>query len=195
MNRLSIFALATLLSTCFANAEPVYIGQGQKLRPIDVARALAGENFRPQLRMRGLEMGTGTEAVALGADGSSAPAPAAPAAPAQSGTGLDVAIAFAFDSDRLLPDAFAVLDSMAEGIKLTDPTRPVQIIGHTDATGSESYNLSLSQRRAHAVRSYLVEKHGIDAARLHGEGRGERELLTPNSPANGKNRRVGFALG
>jgi outer membrane protein OmpA-like peptidoglycan-associated protein len=193
MNRIALVVLSALLAVPFASADPVYIAQGQKLRPIDVARALAGDHFKPKLRMRGLEMGSGNESVALGGDVSSAPvtAEAAPSA----GAGLDVAIAFAFDSDRLLPEAHVTLDSMAEGIKLIDPTRPVHIVGHTDAIGSDTYNLNLSQRRAQSVLRYLVEKHGIAPARLHGQGRGEAELLTPTAPANAKNRRVGFALG
>jgi outer membrane protein OmpA-like peptidoglycan-associated protein len=195
MNRLSLLAFALLAST-LAGADPVYVGQGQKLRPIDVARALAGENFKPVLRRRGLEMGAGVEPIALDAT-VAAPASASAPAPAEqsTGSGLDVAIAFAFDSDQLLPAAHATLDSLAEGIKLIDPTRPVHIVGHTDAVGSELYNLDLSERRAIAVKRYLIEKHGIAAARLHGQGRGESELLLPAAPANGKNRRVGFALG
>jgi outer membrane protein OmpA-like peptidoglycan-associated protein len=195
MNRIALFALTALLAAPIASADPVYIAQGQKLRPIDVARALAGDDFKPRLRMRGLEMGSGNEPVALGADVSTAPTSAAVEAAPSTGGGLDVAIAFAFDSDQLLPAAHATLDSMAEGIKMIDPTRPVHVVGHTDAIGSDVYNLSLSQRRAASVVRYLVEKHGIAAARLHGEGRGESDLLTPSAPANAKNRRVGFALG
>jgi outer membrane protein OmpA-like peptidoglycan-associated protein len=189
----ALVAACGLFVSSLAGADPVYIGQGEKLRPIDVARALAGENFKPSLRRRGLEMEPSVEPTALDASERSA----APVASAErsTGAGLDVAIAFAFDSDQLLPDAHTTLDALAEGIKLIDPTRPVHIVGHTDAIGSEPYNFSLSERRAVAVKRYLVEKHGIAAARLHGQGRGERELLLPNAPASGKNRRVGFALG
>ncbi len=71
------------------------------------------------------------------------------------------------------------------------PDRNVTIEGHTDSVGSEEYNLSLSQRRADAVKSYLVHQ-GIAAARFTTAGLGEGSPVAGNDSAGGRqlNRRV-----
>jgi outer membrane protein OmpA-like peptidoglycan-associated protein len=63
------------------------------------------------------------------------------------------------------------------------------VAGHTDAKGSAPYNKQLSQRRAEAVKGYLVSK-GIDAKRLDAVGYGSEHLLTPDRPEDPTNRRV-----
>ena len=80
---------------------------------------------------------------------------------------------FAFDSADILPAARAQLDALADGIKLLAPESIVTVEGHTDAVGSDAYNLELSRARARAVRDYLVQRHGVDAARLKTVGYGE----------------------
>ena len=67
----------------------------------------------------------------------------------------------------------------------------LEIQGHTDADGSDAYNLDLSDRRAKSVVAWLVAK-GIDAGRLQGEGKGEAAPVASNATADGKalNRRV-----
>ena len=192
-NRLSAitFASLVLLSPIMLAAESAYYGPGEVPRPIDVARALAGNQFRPSVKMRGISLDAGIQAASLG---EAAPEPTHSDA-SEHAQGLDVAVLFAFDSDAILQGSFPALDSLAEGIKLLDAAKTVQIIGHTDATGAEPYNLQLSKRRANAVRDYLIKNHGIAAARLYGTGKGESEPLLPNAPTNAKNRRVSFALG
>lgn len=71
------------------------------------------------------------------------------------------------------------------------PERTVLIEGYTDSIGSEDYNLGLSQRRADAVRSYLV-KQGIVSTRLSASGKGESSPIGDNSSNTGRqqNRRV-----
>ena len=66
------------------------------------------------------------------------------------------------------------------------------IVGHTDSIGDENYNLALSQRRAEAVKEYLVSTYSVDPLRLITIGRGESELLDPGNPDNPINRRVEF---
>jgi outer membrane protein OmpA-like peptidoglycan-associated protein len=190
----TLLAAACLIAFTGATADPVYYGKGAVPRPIDVAKALMGAQYQPKMRMRGVDLGgNASEPVALG---QSATAEIAPQnEPSPGAQGLDVAIQFGFDSDRLLSESFATLDSLAEGIKLTPTGQAVTIFGHTDATGSELYNQILSERRANAVRSYLIEKHGISPGKLQSFGRGEGQLLLPQAPFNGKNRRVGFAIG
>jgi OmpA-OmpF porin, OOP family len=74
-------------------------------------------------------------------------------------------------------------------------TRQAEIVGHTDAIGTEAYNDRLSQRRAEAVRNFFVSQ-GIAAARISVAGKGEREPVAPNTTAEGRvqNRRVEVTL-
>ncbi|MBL8438158.1 MAG: OmpA family protein [Zoogloeaceae bacterium] len=83
---------------------------------------------------------------------------------------------FDFDKATLRPEGKAKLDdlaSKAQGIKL----EVILAVGHTDRLGSDSYNQSLSEKRAAAVKSYLVSK-GIEPNRVYTEGKGEKQPVT-----------------
>jgi len=103
---------------------------------------------------------------------------------------VDLEVRFEFDSADLTPMAQAVLDNLATA--LTTDLAPYRFVleGHTDAVGSDVYNLELSERRAQAVRSYLREFYRIDPERMTTIGKGERELLLPDQPTAAPNRRV-----
>ncbi len=73
---------------------------------------------------------------------------------------------------------------------LEEPQVKLQVEGHTDALGSDEYNLMLSQRRAQSVAASLVQ-HGVTPARLVVLGKGEGEPLTANANSP-QNRRVQF---
>ena len=103
---------------------------------------------------------------------------------------VDLEVRFAFDSATLTPMARAVLDNLATALTTDLASYRFVLEGHTDAVGSDRYNLSLSQRRAQAVRDYLHELYRIDAGRLTAVGKGENELLLPDQPAAAPNRRV-----
>jgi outer membrane protein OmpA-like peptidoglycan-associated protein len=62
--------------------------------------------------------------------------------------------------------------------------------GSTDAKGSETYNQGLSERRADAVKRFLLEQYGIDAGNLVTVGYGKTHLKNPAEPLSGENRRV-----
>jgi outer membrane protein OmpA-like peptidoglycan-associated protein len=64
------------------------------------------------------------------------------------------------------------------------------IEAHTDALGSDSYNLTLSERRARAVWACLHDFYQVEGARMTAVGKGEQELLLPDQPAAAPNRRV-----
>ena len=70
--------------------------------------------------------------------------------------------------------------------------RTIVIEGHTDASGSDRYNQHLSERRALAVKRYLVDRYGVDASRLSVVGFGEQRLHDRARPHGGINRRVQF---
>ena len=90
-----------------------------------------------------------------------------------------------------LPDLLrAQLDRFAEVLRGKRGTgRVVRIEGHADATGSEDVNLPLSQKRAEAVKDYLV-KNGADPSMLQAVGMGSKALKVTKDPAAAENRRV-----
>jgi OOP family OmpA-OmpF porin len=99
-------------------------------------------------------------------------------------------INFEFDSTELTTDSKAILDSVAEALQHFEDAE-VEVAGHTDSRGGESYNLTLSQSRADSVRSYLIDK-GVAESRLVAKGHGENAPVADNSTEEGraKNRRV-----
>ncbi len=99
-----------------------------------------------------------------------------------------------FDSDRVKSEAQANLRNLAASLK-EYPNSNLLIVGHTDAKGSDDYNMSLSQRRAQAAAQYLVTQ-GVDAARVQTLGLGETEPKASNdTEANmALNRRVEVAI-
>ena len=86
------------------------------------------------------------------------------------------------------------LDKLAEVLKNNMDTN-INIYGHTDSKGTDAYNLSLSERRAAAVKSYLISQ-GVSATRMMTMGVGEKEPVASNTTDAGRaeNRRVEFAI-
>jgi len=121
-----------------------------------------------------------------------APAPAPRPAPAPVASKVTYAADAFFDFDKavLKPEGKAKLDDLAgkvSGIAL----EVVIAVGHTDSTGAASYNQTLSNRRAEAVKAYLVSK-GIESNRIYTEGKGLTQPVADNKTKEGraKNRRV-----
>ena len=121
-----------------------------------------------------------------------APAPAARPAPAPvRGTVVIQADAlFDFDKSVLRPDGKKNIDDALARLRGVD-LEMVIATGHTDAIGSDAYNQRLSERRAAAVKDYLVSK-GIAASKITTIGKGESQPVATNKTAEGrqKNRRV-----
>lgn len=105
---------------------------------------------------------------------------------------LDIPSDISFDSGRadIKPRLRSVLDTFANGL-VKNPTATINIIGHTDNTGSDAINNPLSLNRAVATRDYLAAR-GVAASRFSVDGRGSREPIASNSTATdkAKNRRV-----
>jgi outer membrane protein OmpA-like peptidoglycan-associated protein len=95
---------------------------------------------------------------------------------------------FDFDSDVIMGNARANLTDLANSLRQY-PNTEVLIVGHTDATGTDSYNMDLSYRRSNAARSFLISQ-GIPADRIRVEGRGETEPVGTDA----QNRRVEVAI-
>jgi outer membrane protein OmpA-like peptidoglycan-associated protein len=103
---------------------------------------------------------------------------------------LSGSVLFASNRAVLLPDAKIRLGQVAD-VLMTNKERKLTVEGHTDSQGSADHNLDLSQRRADAVRSYLVER-GYQGDLIIAHGLGEGTPVADNSSAEGRanNRRV-----
>jgi len=103
-------------------------------------------------------------------------------------------VTFELESARLRPSSRDTLDRAVKALR-GEPNLRVEIAGHTDSTGTAEYNQRLSERRARAVRDYLIGK-GIDAGRLEARGYGESRPTVSNETRAGRmqNRRVEFRV-
>ena len=113
--------------------------------------------------------------------------------PGQQENMFGLLINFEYDSTNILGPSLPLLDSVGEMLNLEKTAdRAIVIEGHADSSGSQDYNQSLSERRARAIRRYLVSVFDIDPARLVVIGKGELELYDRRNSANPINRRVVF---
>ncbi len=102
---------------------------------------------------------------------------------------------FSFDSFDLTDLAKENLESL--GAKMTDnPRSLLEIVGHTDQTGPDNYNLELGRKRSEAVKKYLIDQYGVALYRMFTASHGETKpvALPDENQANLKNRRVTLAL-
>ncbi|MGE5319035.1 MAG: OmpA family protein [Hyphomicrobiaceae bacterium] len=123
------------------------------------------------------------------ADGCPPPVAAEPAPVAPKKLVLE-GVNFDHDKATLRANAFPMLDQAAASLKDWGNVK-VEVAGYTDSKGNAKYNLRLSQRRAEAVRAYLISK-GVSADRLTAKGYGESRPVASNATEEGrfKNRRV-----
>ncbi len=101
---------------------------------------------------------------------------------------------FGYDSSELQGAARTNLAKLATNL-IANPDSDILIVGHTDADGSDSYNMELSDRRAAAAGAYLISR-GVPPGRVRTEARGEREPIADNESVEGKNqnRRIEVAI-
>ncbi|HEX8416674.1 MAG TPA: OmpA family protein [Methylobacterium sp.] len=150
---------------------------GQPVRQT-AATANPDEAFIDSLRnrnSRSLSMGDREKLVAVAAD-----------KPA-----IDLEMEFDYNSDTLRGPALETANKL--GKALASPELKGQtfaITGHTDAKGSERANQGLSERRAEAVKAFLVQTYGIPASNLITAGYGKGRLKNPTAPFAKENRRV-----
>ncbi len=123
------------------------------------------------------------------------------------GTGVDVIrdgdnlildmpsnVTFGVDSSNIDPQFRTTLDSVASTLSQYEKTY-IDVLGHTDSTGSDTYNQGLSERRASSVAGYL-ESRGVQSARVATRGYGESQPKASNATEEGRaeNRRVEIRL-
>ena len=106
---------------------------------------------------------------------------------------VTLGILFDVNSDKIKPESSGALKDIANVLKENAGVK-VKIVGHTDSDGDDKSNLTLSEKRAAAVKAHLVKEYGIDESSLITEGKGESQLVDKNPTPEGKanNRRVEF---
>ncbi len=110
---------------------------------------------------------------------------------AQQKQALVYGIYFKFARADIRPESELILAQIATVLK-KNPAWRLRIVGHTDNVGGDASNLDLSRRRAAAVRAALLERYGIDSARLSSTGYGASQPQEKNDSPEGRarNRRV-----
>ena len=181
------------------------IGAGAGAAAGAVVGVISGDDGRE--RRKNALIGAGVGALAGGAVGYYMDVQEAKLRQKLAGTGVSVTrdgeniilnmpgnVTFAVDSADINGDFFAVLDSVSIVIDEFDKTL-VEVMGHTDSTGADEYNKTLSERRADAVAKYF-QSRDIQSLRLAAYGYGEEYPVASNGNANGRslNRRVEIAL-
>jgi len=104
-------------------------------------------------------------------------------------------VQFEYNSANILEVSHSLLNEVADVIKKTPRIKKIRVEGHASADGSDEYNMKLSDRRAKAVRAYLITQ-GVDEKKLVAKGFGETKPIADNDTEEGreKNRRVEFNI-
>lgn len=104
-------------------------------------------------------------------------------------------IEFEFGSDQLTQGSYRALDQIAATLKNDNSTVRLNIAGYTDYVGTNEFNQGLSERRANAVKRYLLSKN-VPSSSVTIVGYGEKDPIAPNNTSEGRelNRRVEFQL-
>jgi outer membrane protein OmpA-like peptidoglycan-associated protein len=104
-------------------------------------------------------------------------------------------VLFASGKSAMLPSGHAKLTAVADALKEVGGDQQIIVEGHTDSTGSEATNMTLSQQRAENVRDFLVTR-GVPANKIRAKGVGESKPVADNRTAEGRanNRRVEIIL-
>jgi outer membrane protein OmpA-like peptidoglycan-associated protein len=104
---------------------------------------------------------------------------------------IDLEVNFEYNSDAIGPKASPQVTALGQALSSTDLKGSTFIVaGHTDGKGGEAYNQGLSERRADAVKRFLLEKYGIEAGSLVTVGYGKSQLKNTSDPLAADNRRV-----
>jgi OOP family OmpA-OmpF porin len=119
-------------------------------------------------------------------------APPPPPAPKEQGAIIFRNINFDFNKANIKAESYPILDEVTEYLK-ANPNVKMEVQGHTDGKGTAAYNLKLSDKRAAAVKDYLVGK-GVAAGSLETKGYGLTKPIAPNDTEENRarNRRVEF---
>jgi outer membrane protein OmpA-like peptidoglycan-associated protein len=104
---------------------------------------------------------------------------------------IDLEINFDYNSATIAANAMSQVTALGQALSSSELKGNTFIVaGHTDAKGGETYNQGLSERRAEAVKRFLMEKYSIDASALVSVGYGKQQLKNTANPFASENRRV-----
>jgi len=194
---LTLGALALAAGSAFADAGPnLQDSQGAAVKDASGACIVTSGQFLPECKPNTVP----APKPAAGAAPSAPSAPASPTAPAAAAKPAPSSVRqaiviqadalFDFDKSVVRPDGKKSIDEALAKLRGVD-LEMVIATGHTDAIGTEAYNQKLSERRAAAVKDYLVSK-GIPAAKVTTIGKGKTQPVATNKTKEGrqKNRRV-----
>jgi outer membrane protein OmpA-like peptidoglycan-associated protein len=187
MARASIVMAVVLLGLLLATAVPGNIQAQERGQPTD----FRGRSYTEEDLAKSLFERTPSDVRTRGI-GPARPQ-ATPTSPPPEKVSVALNVFFEFNSDKILQDYYGDLDKL--GKVLTAPQYTayrVQIEGHTDSIGSDTYNRRLSEKRAESVKHYLVQHFPIPSNRLVVRGLGENNPIASNDTPEGrdKNRRV-----
>ncbi len=112
-----------------------------------------------------------------------------PSSAGKAGSGLDLKVHFKTNSFKLSDTAQDNLNTLGR-ILAESQSIKISVEGHTDRSGSKSYNQELSLKRAESVQKYLISMFTIKPDRIHTAGHGFRYLAAPDNPMSKANRRV-----
>lgn len=183
-----------LIATLFAGCG-VAVAQDAQKTPQQAQDAPSVDSIIGSLKTDNAEQSAGqTRALRPGAASMAttapAPAPAPVATKPAKAASINMQINFEFNSDMISGSSERTMANLAAALASPQlQNRNFTVIGHTDGKGSAGYNKALSDRRANAVRRYLVD-HGVAAARLRAVGKGKSALLNKADPFAAENRRV-----
>lgn len=191
MNKLlKVLFAASAVVAISASAQPVqdYMAKKPYSAYVQDARGVIARNAT------GLCWHTGYWTPADAVPGCDGPLAKAPTAVASAPTSEKVTYAadafFDFDKAVVKPEGKTKLDDVVAHLQNTD-VEVIVAVGHTDSIGKAAYNQKLSERRAEAVKAYLVSK-GVDPQKVYTEGKGATQPVADNKTKAGraKNRRV-----
>ena len=104
---------------------------------------------------------------------------------------IDLEINFDYNSSEISTKSLESVQALGRALSNSELKGSTFVVaGHTDAAGGEGYNQDLSERRADAIKRYLVDKYGINGTDLVTVGYGKSKLKDPNQPMAEANRRV-----
>jgi len=158
--------------------KPAKITRGLTASPGDAARKAEETRFVNTLRNRPTRSLTTTEREQI-------------ASIAQKRPSIDLEVNFEYNSDAIGPKATQQVTALGQALSSPELKGGTFIVaGHTDGKGGDAYNQGLSERRADAVKRFLLEKYGIEVSSLVTVGYGKTQLKNPSDPLAADNRRV-----
>jgi outer membrane protein OmpA-like peptidoglycan-associated protein len=158
--------------------KPKQATRGLSANPADAAREAEQQRFINSIRNRQTRSLTTDERETIATIAKDKPS-------------IDLEINFDYNSANITNTAMPGVTALGKALsnaELKDST--FIVAGHTDARGADDFNQGLSERRAEAIKKYLVEKHGVAPTNLVTVGYGETQLKNKDKPDAGENRRV-----